>query len=200
MQHACAAVFDRWLSFTLWGRLWGQVDSAARTSSARRDCRTSVPSLVMPLMLQTSQHACSTLQTCWMAHIARPVQGIEPVTTAAVPIACACLMQWGLAFGRAWEHLEGETSGQTQTATGRSTVWAHPVDAHFLCKVCSATVPDQGTPCRCCLSSSAMVSCTFQPGLGLMAAAVCPACFDGPGVTAGSLWLAKAALPGLEAE
>eukprot|EP00891_Asterochloris_glomerata_P006645 jgi/Astpho2/6645/fgenesh1_pm.00101_%23_16_t len=42
--------------------------------------------------------------------------------------------KWGLAFGRAWEHLEGETSGQTQTATGRSPVWAHPVDAHFLCK------------------------------------------------------------------
>ena len=87
-----------------------------------------------------------------MAHISRPVQGIEPVTTTAVPMACACLMQWGLAFGRAWEHLEGETSGQTQTATGRSPVWAHPLDAHFLCKVCSATVPDQGTPCRSCLS------------------------------------------------
>ncbi len=108
--------------------------------------------MCQPLMQQTVQHACSMLQT-WMAHVFRPVQGNMPVTSAAVLINGACLMQWGLAFGRAWEHLEGETSGQTQTATGRSPVWAHPVDAHFLCKVCSATVPDQRPPYRCCLSS-----------------------------------------------
>ena len=174
------------------------MDSAARTSSARRGWRVTLASPVMPSTQQPFQQACSMLQN-WMVHIYGPVQGIEPVTSAAVPIACACLMQWGLAFGRAWEHLEGETSGQTQTATGRSPVWAHPVDAHFLCKVCLATVPGQGTPCRCCLSLLLMAPCTFQPGLRLMVAAVCPACLDGPAVTAGSLWLAQAALPGLEA-
>ena len=123
----------------------GEIVGASGFSSKDIFCKASpeneCASLVMPLLQQTAQHACSMLPK-WVLRISRLVQGNEPVTSAAVPISCACLMQWGLACGRAWEHLEGETSGQTQTATGRSPVWAHPVDAHFICKVCLATVPD----------------------------------------------------------
>ncbi|KAK9822147.1 hypothetical protein WJX74_010850 [Apatococcus lobatus] len=45
--------------------------------------------------------------------------------------------KWYFAAGQAWELLEGQEGGQTQTdqpAKGSQSVWGHPIDAHFLCK------------------------------------------------------------------
>jgi B9 domain-containing protein 2 len=45
--------------------------------------------------------------------------------------------RWQLDHGPAWEQLGGYADGQSQVdypTDGDSAVWAHPLDAHFLCK------------------------------------------------------------------
>jgi hypothetical protein len=46
-------------------------------------------------------------------------------------------LQWGLNAGRSWELIEGYDQGQTQVDKvhrGDMSVWAHPLDAHYVCK------------------------------------------------------------------